>query len=213
MPHPMLRWSLLAVALAGPGCLLPPEIVGSTITTSAGGETDKLPGSSASATLPGEGLTSTSGSEPSTSATTGPAGAAYGSACELVGLGPDIQFTSISPQPSCEDGICLLVYDQSRPGCASDLQCTDEDDGPCADNGVCNLSPAFLEANARCTRTCESVADCPPIPGCQTGLTCGTMTVLGELCCQRVCACNDLLEPAAPASLDMLCALDPEQCS
>lgn len=210
------RSSLLAVALAGPACLLPPELVGTTITTTTS-TSDELTGagSSAGTTTSAEGLTSTSGLEPSTSTTSAvPPSGAYGSFCELVGVGPDLQITAILLQPACDGGICLIVSDAGPFVCDGDPDCMEEAEGSvCGQNGLCNLSPAFIEANARCTQACGVDGDCPAIPGCQTGVTCATITLIGELCCQKVCACNDHLNPAQADDAETICDDDPGLCS
>lgn len=207
--HAFLRPLLLVVALT-PACVLTPDLIGETLTGLAGGDHDDH------TTAYGE--TGTTGDEHGASETSlDPAPDSYGAACELAGVGPDIQRTEVVPQPACDGGICLLVSDDAPLACepGDDASC-ELAEGPgsvCGANGLCGLTPAFVEANARCTETCEVDTDCPPIPGCMTGTTCTTVTLIGELCCQKVCACNDHIFPAQVEDMQATCDADPELCS
>lgn len=196
---PMLRGMLLvAVALADPACLLDPEIVGETLTGDAATGL-------ATVTDSGQGASETSA---------GPVEGAYGSFCEHVGVESAIVRTEISAQPLCDGGVCLVVNDDGPLACDDDPECADVGAGSiCSDNGLCTLSTAFIEANQRCTQTCEADGDCPAIAGCETGVRCATITLIGELCCQRVCACNDRLYAAQESSARALCDADPDPCA
>ncbi|WP_434427804.1 hypothetical protein [Nannocystis pusilla] len=216
-PPPLL---LLAFALAA--CPPPPDFVGETLPGRTTGDATAVPGPetgvSVTTVVQDPTTTTTGGStttsdETGTSAGTGAPASAYGSFCELVGAGPDLQQTVIVPQPACDGGICLLVSDAGPLACTLDAQCEEEAAGSvCADNGLCNLSPGFVEANARCTQLCETDQDCPAVPGCATGLRCTTITLIGPLCCQRVCACEDHLSGPQADDAEAICAGDPELC-
>jgi hypothetical protein len=215
-PHPLL----LAFALAA--CPLPPDFVGETLPERTTGDATAVTGAETgvsvttvvedpTTTTPGG--STTTGDETGASTATGSPASAYGSFCELVGAGPDLQQTVIVPQPECDGGICLLVSDAGPLACTLDEQCEEEAAGSvCAGNGLCNLSPAFIEANARCTQLCETDEDCPAVPGCATGLRCTPITLLDSLCCQRVCACKDHLSDPQADSIEATCAGDPELC-
>lgn len=195
-----MRALLLAASSLASACVLTPEVIGETLTnTDAGtGETD---------------VAGASDSVGTTSA--GPGSGAYGSPCALVGAPKDLQITAISPQPACDAGICLLVDDHAPWVCEVDASC-EVDEGPgsvCGDNGLCNLTPSFVEDNARCTETCELDTDCPQIPGCVEGVACATITNIGALCCAKVCACKDYLNPTQAATAEANCIADPDFCA
>lgn len=206
MSRIITRALLLTALLAGPGCVLTPEIVGETLSISdSGASEDSL---------------STTGEDPGATVTTAqddtasPPSGVYGSPCDLQGFPPVLNYTAISPQPACDDGICLLVIDGK-------YQCTDDGDceanvgagSVCDEGDVCDVAPAVLLEDARCTRTCELDEDCPAIPGCTSGATCSPMVVSGELCCQKVCACKDSLYLSGVMSLQMVCDENPEFCA
>ncbi|PCC70200.1 hypothetical protein SAMN02745121_03479 [Nannocystis exedens] len=198
MSRIITRSLLLPVALVVPGCPLTPEIIGETVTTSGAS------GGSASATTDDDPGASTT-TVPTGTTTSLPSGA-YGSACALAGFPPIINHSAITPQPACDGGICLLVID-AKYQCESDLDCeTNVGEGVACEEGYCDVSPAvILEEGSRCTQTCETVADCPEIPGCMSGAICSSFMVSGELCCQKVCGCIDSLYVSGVMSLQMLC--------
>jgi hypothetical protein len=205
---------LLAVAAVAPACVLSPEFVGATLTEAASNAsavsatTVVDEGSSVGSTTVGEDVTTTGTGSGAGTTTEAPAAGAYGSFCELAGITYDPQRTVIVPQPDCDGGICLLVSDDGPLACNFDLECAEEAEGSaCGQNGLCDLPPAFLEANTRCTRTCEHDEDCPDLPGCTTGFRCATITFLGPLCCQKVCACKDHLHDAQADDADAYCAV------
>lgn len=196
LSHLLRRALLLASSLLAPACVLTPEVIGDTLTGASTGET-------------GVGATDGVGT---TSA--GPESGAYGSPCALVGAPKDLQITAISLQPACDAGICLLVNDRGPWVCEEDASCA-VDEGPgsvCGENGFCNMTPSFVEENTRCTATCEVDTDCPELPGCVAGPACATITNIGELCCAKVCACQDHLNPAQTATAEANCVADPEFC-
>ncbi|WAS99265.1 hypothetical protein [Nannocystis punicea] len=213
MHSPSLCALLLAVAAVAPACVLSPEFVGATLTeaasngTAASATTVVEEGASVSSTTAVESVTT---GTPTTSATSGvPAAGAYGSFCELAGITFVPESTVITPQPECDGGICLVVSDDGPLACDFDFECAEEAEGSvCAPSrGFCTLSPAFLEANTRCTQTCELDEDCPDLPGCATGFRCATITFLGPLCCQKVCACKDHLYDLQADDADAYCAI------
>ncbi|MCY0994601.1 hypothetical protein OV203_46180 [Nannocystis sp. ILAH1] len=209
-PHPLL----LAFTLAA--CPLPPDFVGETLPERTTGDATAVTGpeTGVSVTTLVEEPTTTTGDASSTSTTTGvPAEGEYGSFCELGGVGPDVQRTAIVPHPVCDSGICLIVSDAPPLACAGDLACAAENEGAeCGENGLCNLPPAFIAANARCTQTCALDEDCPPLAGCATGFRCTAVSLLPPLCCQKVCACQDHLDAAQADDIEATCAGDPELC-
>ncbi|WAS90657.1 hypothetical protein [Nannocystis punicea] len=211
MSRVIIRSLLLAVVLAGTACPLAPEYVGATLTTGGSGmSVDTLGDSEPTSLDPGMSVT-TDGGVSSTSMD--PALTPYGSSCELVGLGADIVFTALSLQPLCEGGICLLVHDVPAPQCEEDAECAAQTEGSvCEQHGLCTVPSAFVEANSRCTQTCATDEDCPDIPGCATGVSCTIFINIGDLCCQRVCGCNDHRYPPYEESMEDICAKYPEQC-
>lgn len=211
MSRVIIRSLLLAVVLAGTACLLAPEYVGATITTGGSGKSDDTLGDSDPTSLDSGMSVTTDGVVSSTSMD--PALTPYGSSCELVGLGADIVFTAITLQPLCEGGICLLVNDMPPLQCEEDSECAEQTEGSvCEQHGFCALPPAFVEANSRCTQTCVTAEDCPEIPGCTTGVSCTVFINIGDLCCQRVCGCNDHRYPPYEDSMEETCENYPEQC-
>lgn len=199
MSRIILRSRLITFALVVSGCPLTPEIIGETVTA-----TDSGTGGSSVPATTGDEQGASSTSAPSGATTDLPSGE-YGSACSLIGLPPVINHSAISPQPACGGGICLLVID-AKYQCESDLDCeTNVGDGVACDEDYCDVSPAVILEDARCTQTCETAADCPGIPGCTSGAICSSFMVTGELCCQKVCGCSDSLYVPGVMSLQMLC--------
>ncbi|MFY0532498.1 hypothetical protein [Nannocystis pusilla] len=127
------------------------------------------------------------------------------------GFSSVINYTAISPQPDCDGGICLLVIDEKYQ-CETDLECQNLDPAAKCDEGLCDVSADVLLDETRCTQTCETVEDCPAIPGCMTGLICSVFLVSDELCCQKVCGCQDSLYVPGVMSLQMLCDEEPDFC-
>ncbi|MCY0993506.1 hypothetical protein OV203_40585 [Nannocystis sp. ILAH1] len=206
MSRTLTRSRLLTVALLVPGCLRPPEVIGTTITATDSGGASGGP------------LSTTTGDDQGASTTTAPASTtgipsgAYGSACDLVGFPPVINYTAISPQPNCDGGICLLVIAEKYQ-CEDDIDCQmNLDPAAKCDEGLCDVSASALLDETRCTQTCETVEDCPPIPGCVNGLICSVFLVSDELCCQKVCGCTDSLFLSGVMSLQMLCDEEPDIC-
>lgn len=195
-----LRVSLLA-ALWGAACVLDPEFIGATLTTTA-----TITASETGATVP------TTGDEGASATSSAPSEGAYGVPCELVGVELALLDTWVTLQPACDDGICALVQDELRV-CQTDEQCTQDDPGSaCSFGTFCELSPAFIAANSRCTRTCEVVDDCPAMQGCKAGVTCSVLTLSGDLCCQKMCVCLDHLNPVLQAANQTTCNNEPEPC-
>jgi hypothetical protein len=82
----------------------------------------------------------------------------------------------------------------------------------CGQQDLCTLPSAFVEANWRYTRSCVTADDCSEIPGCTAGVSCTIFINIGDLCCQRVCGCDDHRYPPYEDSLEELCDTHPEQC-
>lgn len=224
-PRVLLRTSLLA-ALSGSACLLDPDIIGATITTTTT-TTATITASDTGANDPTTGANdpTTGALDPTTGAldpTTADDGAdttseplpegAYGAPCELAGMQFPFLDTEVTLQPACDDGICALVQDDLQV-CQIDEHCQQNDPASaCNAATFCELSPAFVAENSRCTRTCESVEDCPAMAGCETGVTCSVLTLAGDLCCQKMCACLDHLIPVLQAANQSTCDDDPGVC-
>lgn len=216
--------SLLLVALATAGCPLPPEVIGETLTTPGSGATGESVGDSTTTTAGGNSTSiegSTTGEDSLGEATGGDSGATtdwsggvYGSYCELLDPPYTLLSPVVSPQPLCDGDICVLVKDAPF-ACFGDAECVEEKGAgsQCDDDGWCTETAEFLAANTRCTQTCESLADCPPIPGCTAGITCGPAITIGPLCCQKMCLCNDHLYIPTVTSNEQSCVGDPEFCS
>ena len=206
MSHIITRSLLLTPVLAAPGCGLTPEIVGETLTMADSGATDDPLATTGDE--PGATLTSAQ------DGTAGPPSGAYGSACDLEGFPPVLNFTAISPQPACDGEICLLVIDEKYL-CGSDPECEANvgAGSVCEEDGICSVAPSVLLADARCTQTCETDEDCPAVPGCMSGTTCTSFVVSGELCCQKVCACEDSLYLPGVMSIQSVCDEMPEFCA
>lgn len=200
------RSLLLTVALTAAGCPLTPEIIGETITTTS----DAQGGS----TTTGQGVPTTTGQDATTgqTTTTGVSDGAFGASCQLLGFPPVLNHTAVSSQPACDGGICLTIIAET---CGTDLECEVNvgEGSVCDTDGICTVTPALVAKHSRCTQTCEIVEDCPAIPGCMSGTSCSTVVVSDELCCQKVCLCNDYAYLPGIMSLQELCDDEPGLCA
>ncbi|WP_434425442.1 hypothetical protein [Nannocystis pusilla] len=126
----------------------------------------------------------------------------YGAPCELAFDYP-IEAKAVTPQPDCEGGICLFMWAQEPPGCTDDSDCP----APWATCGGthCILDQDVVASESRCTQTCDQDADCPDVPGCQSGAACVPVSSIGELCCVKMCACNDHLSVGQTQQLAQQC--------
>ncbi len=209
--HALPRILPIPLIAALSGCVLDPEVIGATLPTAApDGPGDVGDASATNAGSDGETGTTdpTTGEDGVSDTSAAPEPGAYGGSCELAGLMYPPLDTDVTPQPACEGGICSLVQDDLKV-CQTDEQCPDS---VCSGNTFCELSPAFIAANSRCTRTCESVDDCPPMFGCQTGVTCTVLTISGDLCCVKMCACRDHISGILQAANQSTCVSEPEVC-
>lgn len=202
MSRILTRSLLLTVALSAAGCLLTPESIGETLPTGD---------AQGASTTTGESITTGDDITTGEGVTTGVAEGAYGSSCQVLGFPPVLNHAAISVQPACDGGICLTII---AGACETDLECeTDVGEGSvCGEDGTCTATPALIAEHSRCTRSCETVADCPAIPGCATGSTCSTVVVSGELCCEKVCLCNDHAFLPGIMSLQELCDEQSDLC-
>ena len=136
---------------------------------------------------------------------------------------PDSQVVTF-PALSCNDLICVYADDKSAPAqCESDLQCNIEDDGitrfQCL-QGTCRLSPEFVLDRSMCSKTCGSDADCEDggigkqvqakDTSCVNGFKCVALQKLGDLCCQKLCVCDDDLSLGAIDDIAMACDAMPQ---
>lgn len=190
-PRASLSLSLLLFTIA-PACILGPDTE-DTLTLGPIGTTDAMGGTDGNI------------SATSTGTTIVPDALHYGDPCDL---GPPLfyeetdsppdaddefhpQSSVLAPNDQCDGGICLFTYEDQLPAdCDVDADCGTPD-AVCSDDHKCVLSEAYVADNARCSHTCETAADCPDVPGCATGFSCGIVNLLGEFCCQPVCVCND----------------------
>ncbi|WP_096331618.1 hypothetical protein [Nannocystis exedens] len=215
--------SLLPVlSLLFAGCVLTPEIVGDSlstdgIVTSAGATTESIDSAGTESSATHVSATTEShdshGSATSATSTTAavstsngtsyvPGESEYGAPCELAFDWP-IEAKAVSPQPDCEGGICLFMWDQAPPWCADDSDCPAP--WSTCDGGHCLLDQGFVAETSRCTQTCDADAECPDIPGCQTGVACVPVSSIGELCCAKICACRDHLSAGQTQQLEQQC--------
>lgn len=214
---PCLALSLILVT-ATPACVLTPEIIGETLTEGGDSVTVASVGSASTVTT---GATDSPGN--TTESPANPDPRLYGQPCELVAEAweetadpPDEDdaaqpmATALSVSEQCVSGMCLLTYDDYRLiDCETDADCG-KPELICAGSGHCALAPEYVADHTRCTQACETAADCPDIPGCQTGVSCAIASLLGTHCCQPVCACNDQLSVSRGEELAAICAYDPE---
>ena len=223
MTHCTSLLPMICLLLAG--CVLTPEIVGESLSTdgpvsNSDGMTTTESGGSAgtessvthvSATTDGNVSVGTEGPVTNVSVTTlvsesgttyVPGEGEYGGPCELAFDYP-IEAKAVTPQPDCDGGICLFMWDQEPPGCTDDSDCP----APWATCGGthCILDQDVVASESRCTQTCEEDSDCPVIPGCAEGAVCVPVTKLGELCCAKMCACGDNLSVGEWKSLEQEC--------
>ncbi|MDC0674258.1 hypothetical protein [Nannocystis radixulma] len=206
----------LALITAAPACVLPPEIIGETLTHG-----DSVATSSAGTVAPDPSPTDSPGDTTESSANPNPL--LYGQPCELVAevweetADPPDEDDAAQPMASalsvseqCLSGMCLLTYDDYRLiDCETDADCG-KPELICAGSGHCALAPEYVAEHTRCTKACETAADCPDIPGCQTDVSCVIVSRLGANCCRPVCACNDQLSVSRSEELAAICAYDPE---
>lgn len=191
---------LVAVALvAAFGCDPKPEIVGATLPTEETGGDDTTGGivtTTGFGDVGGDEITGGSSVSMSSSAMSevdeGSSSAGpddVGAACIIP---PDYAGgPTVNPDPSCQSGVCMLQAHVQIRGCEGPEDCTyDEHLTGCVD-GFCALDTAWAEAHMECTRTCEEDVDCPDTPGCETGVVCAPIALIGPLCCQKVCTCLD----------------------
>ncbi|MBZ5714206.1 hypothetical protein [Nannocystis pusilla] len=216
----LLALSLLLVTTA-PACVLTPELIGETLTE--GG--DSAATISASTELTVTTLTGATDIGATTESIANPNPLLYGQPCELIAEaweetadppdGDEVlqpQATALSSSERCASGMCLLTYDDPLPvDCETHADCG-KPEAVCSDAGQCMLAPAYVADHTRCTQACETAADCPDIPGCQTGVSCAIASRLGENCCQPVCACNDHLSVSRSEELAAICAANPPGC-
>ncbi|MCY1053527.1 hypothetical protein [Nannocystis sp. SCPEA4] len=209
--HPSLALFLVLVTVA-PACVLTPELVGETLTEGGDSATTTSAGTAASVTI-----------TTATDSAGQPNPLLYGQPCELVAevweetadppdeddvAQPMASALSVSEQ--CVSGMCLLIYDDYQLiDCETDADCG-KPELICAGSGHCALAPEYVAEHTRCTQACETAADCPDIPGCQTGVSCVIVSRLGANCCRPVCACNDQLSVGRSEELAAICAYDPE---
>ncbi|MCY1004048.1 hypothetical protein OV079_00375 [Nannocystis pusilla] len=202
------------------GCVLTPEVVGESLSTDGPVSISSVgtEGSATDITATTE-YNESAGTESSVtniSATTlvvetgaiEPEPGEYGGPCELAFDYP-IEAKAVTPQPDCDGGICLFMWDQEPPGCTDDSDCA----APWATCGGthCILDQEVVASESRCTQTCDEDADCPVIPGCAQGPACVPVTRLGELCCVKMCACSDHLSVGEWKSLAQECQ-EPGSC-
>lgn len=214
MSQPITRSLLLAVMLVAPACILTPEIIGETLTTAASGENDDSATSVDEPSTTGTAESTSSASVGASSTSAAPQDGAYGSACTIEGLNPNAQFSALTQDPACDGGICLVVNNEAAPACDGDPDCIDQGEGAtCGENGICHRESAFIEENTHCTQTCEVAEDCPAIPGCMTGVSCSVFSLLDdELCCKKICACNDRLDFELVKNFETACIDNPGMC-
>ncbi|WAS91012.1 hypothetical protein [Nannocystis punicea] len=186
------------------GCVLTPEVIGESLSTD--GPATNVSASSAWSDTDGNAATSATSLVPTDGG--GPAEGEYGAPCELE-LDHSIEARAVSLQPDCDGGICLFQWEQQPPWCADDSDC----EGPWSTcNGTrCVLDQEFVVSESFCTSPCDGHADCPPIPGCGTGAVCVPLTTIGDLCCQKTCACADLVDLAETEQIEQDCA-QPDAC-
>jgi hypothetical protein len=118
------------------------------------------------------------------------------------------------PHADCNGGICLYADDSvvAPEACDADADCgptpsraecipSSEDD-----SGVCALDQSYVASRSMCSQVCESNADCTTQENtaCKAGFVCARVAALGDLCCQRVCVCDDDL--GFTEELDAACA-------
>lgn len=197
------------------GCVLTPEVVGESLSTD-GPVSNTTPGTEG-ATTDGNDSVGTESSVTNVSVTTlvsesgtthVPGEGEYGGPCELAFDYP-IEAKAVTPQPDCDGGICLFMWDQEPPPCTDDSDCP----APWATCGGthCILDQDVVASESRCTQSCEEDSDCPVIPGCAEGAVCVPVTKLGELCCAKMCACSDHLSVGEWQSLAQQCQ-EPGSC-
>lgn len=217
MPRAFINKTWLLAALLAAGCPLPPEVIGETLTTLGGGDSDESVGATTTtgaSTTDIAGNTGATVGDDVTGATTEWQGGAYGAYCELIDPPHPLLSPVPSPQPLCDGDICVLVK-EAPTTCFTDAECVEYKGvgSECDADDFCTETPAFLAENTRCTQTCDTVADCPPIPGCTSGVTCAPGTLIGPLCCTKMCLCNDYLYIPGVMSNLVACNNDSSFCS
>lgn len=185
------RSMFLSSLLLG-GCVLQPEVLGEGLSTDSAGVTAATQS------------TISAGAPLTTSDTTGaPEPGDYGAPCELVGVADPVQTKAVSLQPDCAGDVCVFMFDDLPPPCSDDSDCADP--WPTCGDGHCVLDPGFVAESTVCTQTCEEDADCPPIPGCESGAACAPVTGYGPLCCEKICLCQDDFNVGTVHDLESMC--------
>jgi hypothetical protein len=111
----------------------------------------------------------------------------------------------------CASGVCLygsVVHASNDQVCTHDDECSGAGEGViCNAFGLCELDPAHIAARSMCTDYCEEDADCVGVDGnlCESGFACIPVSTLGDVCCQRFCACRDDFDLEEAQELVMDC--------
>lgn len=129
------------------------------------------------------------------------------------------------PALSCNDLLCVYADEKEAPNitCTDDAQCNAaSDDGKtrfqCV-NQECVLNSTFVLERSMCSKTCSTDDDCKDggigkqvlakETSCASGFSCTAVMTLGELCCQKLCVCNDDLSADAVDKVATECAKKP----
>jgi len=148
-----------------------------------------------------------------------------GAPCNHGDVDPPADKVVTFPALSCNDLLCIYADEKDPPTapCTDHAQCNAaSDDGKsrfqCVE-GKCELASQFVLERSMCSKTCGSDDDCKDggigkqvlakDTSCSAGFSCVQLQTLGELCCQKLCVCNDDLSAGAVESIATECAKFP----
>ncbi|WAS94700.1 hypothetical protein [Nannocystis punicea] len=148
-----------------------------------------------------------------------------GAPCNHGDVDPPADKVVTFPALSCNDLLCVYADEQEPPTapCTTDEMCNAaSEDGKarfaCVE-GECKLASTFVLERSMCSKTCGDDDDCKDggigqqvlakETSCATGFSCVAIQTLGELCCQKLCVCNDDLSAGAVDETATECAKFP----
>jgi len=112
------------------------------------------------------------------------------------------------PALSCNELLCVYGVDDAIPpeNCTNDDDCNRNPEigkrFSCNDKNTCELDLAYVLRQSMCSKRCDNDADCnnsavkknvAKETQCNKGFVCAILQKLGDLCCEKICVCEDHL--------------------